>query len=159
MANRKELKISFSEFDTSELKSSDATLLQAAIEAMQSAHAPYSGFKVGSAVLLENGEVVTGNNQENAAYPSGLCAERVALFTARSQSKTPISSIAVVAINHALNVADAFCCGACRQVIIEYASMQSEPIRVLMRSANEKIIVIDDAKELLPFHFYSESLQ
>lgn len=143
----------------SELKEADRQLIEEAEEAMAKAYAPYSNFTVGCAISLEGGKCVTGNNQENAAYPSGLCAERVALFSAKSHETTPIDTIAIVASHTNGKRADAFCCGNCRQVMIEYACQQAQPIRVLMKREDQKFIVIKDVKELLPFHFNSESLQ
>lgn len=126
---------------------------------MDKAHAPYSRFQVGSAVRLADLSVVTGNNQENAAYPSGLCAERVALFKAKSESVLDIEAIAVVARNANGEVADAFSCGGCRQVMMEYASLQQKPMRILMRDQDEQVIIVADVKALLPFHFNSSTLE
>lgn len=125
---------------------------------MSGAHAPYSNFTVGSAVLMEDSSIVIGNNQENAAYPSGLCAERVALFSAKSLSKKPIRTIAIVARNQKKEPADAFSCGNCRQVMMEYANVQSTPIRILMGDHTGKFVVVDDVRKLLPFSFHSKSL-
>jgi len=144
----------------SELEEEDALLVEAAIEAMSKAYAPYSNFTVGSAVLLANGEVVIGNNQENAAYPSGLCAERVALFSAKSKSPEPIKAIAIVANNAKGESADAFACGNCRQVMLEYASqdVQNTLIKVIMRNHQGQFYVLDDVKSLMPFNFNSTTL-
>lgn len=145
-----------SSFDA--LDSSDQALVKKALEALSKAHAPYSRFHVGSSVLLKDQSVITGNNQENAAYPSGLCAERVALFAAKSQSKEEIQAIAIVARNQNDETADAFACGGCRQVIMEYASMQDHPIRVIMGDRHGDYVILENSKLLLPFHFDSKNL-
>ena len=155
----KSIQINYQELAFSELEKNDQELIEHALQSMKHAHSPYSHFKVGSAVRLHDGKVVTGSNQENAAYPSGLCAERVALFAAKSTSEESIDSIAVVAINREDEIADAFSCGSCRQVIMEYASLQQKPIKMLMRTAKGTVLVLEDSKELLPFHFNSDSLQ
>ncbi len=147
------LQIQYDHLDASELSSDDQDLVSRAKEAMDGAHAPYSHFHVGSAVLLADGETVIGNNQENAAYPSGLCAERVALFAAKSRTKQEISAIAIVARNAKKKPADAFACGSCRQVMLEYASQQTKPIKVIMGDQVGQFIVIDDVRKLLPFSF------
>ncbi|HCX20430.1 MAG: cytidine deaminase [Flammeovirgaceae bacterium] len=142
-----------------ELSDLEQALVKKAIDALAGAHAPYSNFKVGSAVQMEDGTVVSGNNQENAAYPSGLCAERVALFAAKSQTKQPIKAITIVAKNQNKEAADAFSCGNCRQVMMEYANEQNDPIKIIMGDHEGKFIVLDDVRKLLPFSFYSKSLK
>ena len=142
-----------------ELGATDLQLIAEAEEALANAYAPYSKFTVGCAISLEGGKSVTGNNQENAAYPSGLCAERVALFAAKSQGRTAVNTIAIVAMNGKGQKANAFSCGNCRQVMLEYAYQQEQPIRILMQREDERFLVIKDVKELLPFHFNSDSLR
>ena len=156
---KKSIQINFRELAFTDLNAGHQALVTAAVEAMEHAHAPYSRFRVGCAISLQGGQVITGNNQENAAYPSGLCAERVAIFAAKSQHQDPIATLVVVAKNHQQQLANAFSCGSCRQVIMEYASMQKTPITMIFRNADDRFIVLDDAKELLPFHFNSDSLQ
>lgn len=145
--------IPFSRKTFFQLSEKEQRLVEEAEKAMENAHAPYSRFTVGSALILESGKIVTGNNQENAAYPSGLCAERVALFKAMSDSKEPIDTIVVLAKNGSGATADAFSCGNCRQVMMEYAGMQEKPIKILMRDREEQFIVVDDVRLLLPFNF------
>ncbi|MFY0598077.1 MAG: cytidine deaminase [Cyclobacteriaceae bacterium] len=140
------------------LSREDQDLINEARTAMLNAHAPYSNFLVGSSVKDENDKITTGNNQENAAYPSGLCAERVALFAAKSQSKAALKTIVVLAQNEKNELADAFPCGSCRQVMLEYASLQETPIRVLMQKKEGDYIVIGDVKQLLPFQFDADQL-
>lgn len=156
---KQSIQINYQQLTFDELTAGDGQLVRLARQAMDGAHAPYSHFHVGSAVLMADGTTVTGNNQENAAYPSGLCAERVALFAAKSQSRQPISTIAVVARNEENLPADAFSCGNCRQVMLEYASLQPSPIRVIMGSRHEHYLLIEDVRELLPFTFESTTLR
>ena len=151
--------ITFTEKNLSDYSKDDQELIANAHSSLKNAYAPYSGFKVGCAVALSSGRIITGNNQENAAYPSGLCAERVALFAAKSQYKEPIATIVVLAQTSAGHPANAFSCGNCRQVMMEYASQQSEPIRILMLTEQDTYIELTNVKELLPFHFNSESLR
>lgn len=133
-------------------------LVAKAVDAKSMAHAPYSNFQVGCAVLLQDGAIITGNNQENAAYPSGLCAERTALFSAKSASKLPIQAIAIVATNDQGHHADAFSCGACRQVILEYANLQDTAIVMIMRSHSGHYIILKDSRDMLPFSFGASTL-
>ena len=133
-----------------ELSSSDQDILSKAEQSAQTAYAPYSKFKVGSAVLLGNGKTISGNNQENAAYPSGLCAERVALFFASSQY--PNEKIRAIAIT---NVP----CGACRQAILEYEVKQKSPVRIIMRKEKNKILISEGISNLLPLAFSSKELK
>lgn len=143
-----------------ELTNDDRLLLERADEAAASAYAPYSNFKVGAAVLLNNGIIVTGSNQENAAYPSGLCAERVALFAAGASFPASfVSTIAVSALHDSSEMPHPVSpCGACRQVMAECENRYQKNIRLIMIGASEKIIVIDSVKILLPFIFNSASL-
>lgn len=153
----KKVKISTTiyEFDTvAELSENEQVLISKSKDAVKNAYAPYSKFNVGAAVLLENGEIITGTNQENAAYPSGLCAERVAIFYANSQyPDVPVKAIAVTAYTN-----DKFIekpvppCGSCRQVIIETETRFKTPIKIYLVS-DKKVTVIEDAKSLLPLHF------
>lgn len=146
---------SYKEFsDIKELSEKERILIQQAKEAANNAYAPYSNFYVGAAVLLSNGEIITGNNQENAAYPSGLCAERVALFYANAlYPHEKIVSIAITAFNKDEEVKNPVSpCGSCRQVILESQFRQKEPISLIL-AGKQKIYKIDDASLLLPIHF------
>ena len=120
--------------DISGLSLGEQDLVMAAREAAHNAYAPYSQFKVGAAVLLENGEIFPGNNQENAAYPDGLCAERVALFSANAtRPGIPIRIIAVTALAKQGFLPDpVYPCGSCRQSLLESENRFQQPIRVLM---------------------------
>lgn len=144
-----------------ELNTEDQNLMRQAIAAVASAYAPYSNFNVGAAVLLENGIIVKGSNQENAAYPSGLCAERVALFFAGAQyPDVKIKSIAVTAFVDSNKLAIPVSpCGDCRQVMSEFEHRYQKSIRLIMITDKSKIIVLDSVKLLLPFMFNSDSLK
>ena len=137
-----------------ELNEDEKRLINKSKDAVKNAYAPYSKFSVGAAVLLENGEIITGTNQENAAYPSGLCAERVAIFYANSKYPTvAIKSIAVTAFtNNKFIETPLPPCGSCRQVIVESETRFNKPIKIYLVSKT-KITVIEDAKTLLPLNF------
>ncbi len=154
MRNR-ELKINLEVYDSAaEMSHEDGALVQRAKEATANAYAPYSHFQVGAAVLLENGEVITGSNQENGAYPSGTCAERTALFYAGA--KYPNVSVKAIAI--AAQSGGKFCsqsvypCGACRQVMLESQLRSGQPIRVIMAGEGE-VEVVGSVHDLLPLSF------
>ena len=148
-----------SEFNV--LTDSDKNLIRIAKNSLKSAYAPYSGFLVGASVLLENGEVIAGNNQENVAYPSGLCAERVAIFYASSEfPNVKIKAIAITAISKKFEIKDVISpCGSCRQVISEYEEKQNENIRVLLHQANDTVIILNSISDLLPLMFISKELK
>jgi cytidine deaminase len=137
-----------------ELTAEDAALLEKAAEATRCSYAPYSHFHVGAAVLLENGETVCGSNQENAAYPSGLCAERVALFYAGSRfPDAAIRAIAVCSsVNGGANPDPVYPCGDCRQVLLECENRSGKPVKVIMGGA-QKIQIVHSASDLLPLSF------
>lgn len=120
-----------------------------------SAYAPYSRFQVGAAVLLENGRIVLGTNQENAAYPSGLCAERVALFAASSEfPKIAARKIAISARKKGKRLpVEVTPCGGCRQVMIEYQNLQDESLEIIMEGPQGKIYRAHSVDVLLPFKF------
>ena len=141
-----------------QLPTDEQTLLQHANHIMHAAYAPYSHFKVGAAVLLENGKVVTGNNQENAAYPSGMCAERVAIFYAGSQyPDVAIKTIAVTCEAEAEQPVTP--CGACRQAIAEYEQRHNKKIKLIMATPTGKVFCTSGIETLLPFMFSSKYLK
>jgi cytidine deaminase len=154
--------LEFTEYDEiSELSNSEQSLLNSAKVIAHSAYAPYSNFKVGAAILLKNGEVVVGNNQENIAYPSGLCAERVAIFHAgATHPNEPISTIAIYAESEKMPVDTPISpCGACRQVIMEYRQKQTTPIRVILMPQKGKVWVFECVSDLLPYAFDLKGLK
>ena len=139
----------------SELSDNDQQLMNQAIAARKKAYAPYSNFSVGAAILLDNETVVIGNNQENAAYPSGLCAERVAIFNAgANHPDNRILKIAVSASSSNNNVNEPVApCGACRQTIAEYEVKQQQPITILFMGETGTVIETKSLKNLLPLGF------
>ena len=157
----KKITTTFIKSEFNDLTDSDKNLIRIAQNSLKSAYAPYSGFLVGASVLLENGEVIAGNNQENVAYPSGLCAERVAIFYASSEfPSAKIKAIAVTAISKKFEIKDVISpCGACRQVISEYEVKQNENIRVLLHQANDTVIILNSISDLLPLMFISKELK
>jgi cytidine deaminase len=142
-----------------ELPESSQNLVLQAREAAGRAYAPYSGYRVGASVLLENGELITGNNQENAAYPSGLCAERTALFYASSRYPgVAVRSIAITTLsNSTLPGEFAKPCGGCRQVMAEYEDLSGIPIEIIL-DGSTAITVVDGIDTLLPFRFKKDDL-
>ena len=155
------LQIKYTEYDGNDLLPfDDNILIMKARDAAKTAYAPYSGFRVGASVLLENGIIITGSNQENAAYPSGICAERTALFYASSQyPKVPIVAIAVSTINISATSSDiAKPCGACRQVMAEYEDLSGKPLRIILDST-DKVVIVIGMDSLLPLRFKKEDLK
>lgn len=145
----------------SELSPSDLELLESAERASKNAYAPYSQFFVGSAIRLARGEIVLGTNQENVAYPSGLCAERVALFSASTNyPNEPVDTMAIT-VNTARAVIEEPLspCGSCRQVIMEYQNKQKSPIRLILGGQGETVWIFKDSSSLLPFGFEAEYLK
>lgn len=148
-----------SEFDVftsvDELPDAIKELMNRAVEARSHAYSPYSNFSVGAAVLLENKEIVTGNNQENASYPSGLCAERTAVFAA--VSKYPGIKIDAIAIcagsTKKLTSKPIPPCGACRQVISEYEIKQKSPISIYFMGERGEVVKSASLSNLLPLLF------
>lgn len=152
----KEIKIRYQVIASKEqLSDVERKLFEAAYEVRKNAYAPYSNFSVGCALLLENGEIVTGSNQENAAYPSGLCAERTAIFwTSANYPNQKIKKIFVIGgpnIGHSTIAIPP--CGACRQSILEYEAKQEEPMEVYFTSVNGEIFKTNSIRDLLPFSF------
>ncbi len=160
MAEKRTLSIDYTIYDWTELSEPVAHLMEAARKALDSAYAPYSEFHVGSAVRLSDGIIVPGNNQENAAYPSGLCAERVALFAAKSaHPATSIDALAIAAKpKSGADYVSAGSCGNCRQVMIEYEHQQQKPYDIYLMMADQKVLKINSAADYLPFSFNAASL-
>lgn len=146
--------------NTSELNSEDQILMQSAKEAVKNAYAPYSKFNVGCAILLKNGKIVTGSNQENAAYPSGMCAERVAIWKTGSEYPNQLIKKIAITVKSEKNIVNKPVgpCGACRQTLSEYEVNQKEPIAVLFMGETGTIIKTESILSLLPFSFDSTFL-
>lgn len=130
-------------------------LIYSAENALSTAYAPYSRFFVGAALLMENGRVVLGSNQENAAYPSGLCAERTALFAAGVQQPgvSVVAMAVVVARADGTELSPAFPCGSCLQVLLEVERKQKTPVRVYLKGSGGQVYVADGVSVFLPFGF------
>jgi cytidine deaminase len=144
-----------------ELSESDLALLNAAEEASKNAYAPYSQFFVGAALRLAKGDIILGTNQENVAYPSGLCAERVALFSASTNHPNePVDTMAITVNTSKAVLTDPLSpCGSCRQVIMEYQNKQKSPIRLILASQGDTVWIFEDSAALLPFGFEAEYLK
>lgn len=142
-----------------ELSNDDRELVENAIAATDNAYAEYSHFNVGASLRLQDGTIVIGANQENAAFPSGLCAERSAIFAAQSQRPDqPVTTLAIAAKNaNGLLRQPISPCGACRQVILGIEDRYKQPIRVILYGT-EGVYILGSAKDLLPFSFVDESM-
>ena len=152
---KKALTIDYKEYAApAQLPAADRALLDAAVDALKGSYAPYSHFNVGAAVRLADGTVVKGANQENAAYPSGLCAERTAMFAASAQHPgVPFEAIAVVcAKDGKLMPNPGSPCGACRQVMAQYEREAGKPLHIILGSG-ETIYVLDGVASIMPFIF------
>ena len=145
---------------TDELSAGENRLLEQAVAATDHAYAPYSNFKVGAAALLDDDTVVIGANQENAAYPSGLCAERAALFSAQSQfPDKAVTMLAIAAKNgHGMLKSPITPCGACRQVILEIEDRYRKSVRILLYGT-DGVYVIRSAKDILPLSFIADNME
>ena len=155
------LKATFKVYEQlSELPAAVFSLMEAAVEARNNAYAPYSRFNVGAAILLENNKIVIGSNQENAAYPTGLCAERVAIFQAGAlYPNVKIKTIAITATSQKRKSTNPIPpCGSCRQAISEYESNQDEPIEIYFMGEIGEIIKAESLADLLPLSFDKKNL-
>lgn len=158
---KQEYRFAFEVYDTSgELNKDDAALLEKAREVTAIAYAPYSEFRVGAVARLENGETVIGTNQENAAYPVGICAERTLLSSASTLFPgMPIDTIAISYHNmkgestHPISP-----CGICRQTLLEYEERMKKPIRIIMSGMEGKVFIVERSADLLPLSFGSVDL-
>ena len=153
----KEIKIAYTEYASlDELSAQDKVLAEAAIEAVATSYAPYSNFNVGAAVRFNDGEIVKGSNQENAAFPSGTCAERTALFYASaSRPNVPMNALAIAAAQNGELIPNPVApCGACRQVMIQYQLKSGNPMEIILIGANV-IRKFNNVESLLPFIFDS----
>jgi cytidine deaminase len=156
VVEHKNFSFAYKAYDSAkELPQGDKDLLAAAHDVVHNAYAPYSNFRVGVAILLANGEVVTGTNQENASYPVGICAEGTALGSASSQyPEQAILKMAITAksANH-LVAKPVAPCGLCRQRILEYETRYNQPIELILQGEEGNVYVIDTVKHLLPLYF------
>ena len=159
---KKDILIRYEHFKSkSELNDSEKKLFDTAKSARENAYAPYSDFLVGCAVLLENGEIHHGSNQENAAFPSGLCAERTALFWIGANfPNEKIKKIFIIGGPREFSEKTPPIppCGACRQSLMEYETKQNENIDVYFSNLTEEVFKVNSIKDLLPFYFDSTFL-
>lgn len=143
-----------------ELPTEIQKLMRNAVEARANAYAPYSKFKVGAALILYNGKIVKGSNQENASYPSGLCAERTAIYAAGANfPEQHIKAMAITAASSSQKLTEPIPpCGACRQAIAEYEQKQNKPIEIYFMGSEGKVAHVKALLELLPLAFGREFL-
>lgn len=150
------ISIEYKEYNSiDELPAAEKELLQSAIDATKGAYAPYSKFRVGAAVRLTNGKVIIGANQENAAYPSGLCAERTAMFSSHTlHPEAKMEAIALTAVDPSGNMLPTitYPCGACRQVMAEYENIAQAPITIIIGSSRA-VQVFEGVSSIMPFMF------
>lgn len=159
--NTQNFTISYEMFDRiEELSELDKMLCEKAKEALSTSHSPYSKFKVGTAILLADNQIVFGSNQENVAYPSGLCAERVALFTiGANYPNAVIKTMAITAQTDSFKIVNPVTsCGACLQVMIEVEKRQGSAIEVVFYCIDGAILKVKSIKSLLPFAFVEDRL-
>lgn len=150
----------FQQLQKSHLPQSIQELITAAELATEKAHAPYSNFKVGAALLMDDGSVITGANQENASYPAGICAERAALATLNMNDKRhKVTAIAISYRGRTEGTQPLSPCGICRQYMLEVQLEQQSAISVYMCSPEGRVVMITDASYLLPFYFSNADLQ
>lgn len=158
---RKKLEFTYSEYEKDEgVPDEIQELIENAILATDTAYAPYSLYRVGAAVKMSNGEIIKGSNQENVAYPSGLCAERVALYAASSAyPDMDVKSIAVTVKHDFIDALEVFSpCGACRQVMAEIEAKAGRNIEIIVHAPDGKTHVFDGVSQLLPFSFKNSGL-
>lgn len=144
-----------------ELNEQDAWLVKEARKVTGAAYAPYSNFKVGAVAKLNNGEIVTGTNQENASYPVGICAERILLGSAASLYPDIAIDTLAVSYNNINGVSNhpISPCGMCRQSLVEYEERVKQPIRLILSGLEGKVIIVEKANSLLPLSFGSVDLK
>ncbi len=156
-----EIHINIEEYKSpDELSVDEQHLIDRAIQTARDAYAPYSEFRVGASLLLDNGTFVNGNNQENAAQPDGLCAERVAIFAANAMHpESPVKMMAIAAVyQDKLLDQPVYPCGSCRQALLESENRFNQPVRILMYGM-AGIHVVNSIKDLLPLSFDSSFLK
>lgn len=155
------INIPIQKYTLEELPDNDRQLIEKAIKATDNSYSPYSHFRVGACLLLADGSTVIGANQENAAYPSGLCAERTAIFAAQAQRPDqPIKAIAIAARNTSGNLTEqpVTPCGSCRQVILEIEERYRQPVRILLYGT-EAVYAVRTVRDLLPLCFVSGDME
>src|ERR1700748_77798 len=158
---KREIKVAFEEYnDINQLNDADRKLCLEAVTALANSHSPYSKFRVGVAMRLQSGKLLHASNQENVAYPSGLCAERVALFNwGANHPDDPITTMAITAQTDEFKLTQPVTsCGSCLQVLAEYEKKQNKPVKVLLYCQNGPIWAIEGVENQLPFLFFEDRL-
>ncbi|MFA5574190.1 MAG: cytidine deaminase [Brumimicrobium sp.] len=158
---KKEFKYTYEYYESiKELSEEQQKIIKASEDARSTSYSPYSNFKVGAAILLEDGTIIKGSNQENKAYPSGLCAERVALFSYGSQGhSSKIKMIAIAGGGDLLEKKDNFSpCGSCRQVMAEYSNIQEKHFEIILLNPDRSVTIYQGIHQLLPFIFGEKQL-
>ncbi len=158
---KEDITISYLRAKFNDLTVIEKELIQRSKDALKDAYAPYSGFLVGSSILLSDGKIISANNQENVAFPSGLCAERVVLFNAGANyPNLEIDIIAVSAKSNLYEITDIISpCGACRQVMAEYQEKQNKKIKILLHLNNDEVLIFSSVDDLLPLLFTNPNLK
>ena len=144
---------------SAELPEEEGRMMEEARDALRTSYSPYSGFPVGAALLLEDGKVFKGANQENAAYPSGICAERVAVWKAASEAPGKKGVLLALTTEERSSEAPVSPCGSCRQVLCEFEERGGVDLRVVFPGENGRVIAIERVRDLLPFPFGTGSLR
>lgn len=160
--NQQEYNFSFEVYNSiDELNKQDATLVMAAREVTTNAYAPYSHFNVGAVAKLNSGQTVSGTNQENAAYPVGICAERVLLSSAATLFPNVAIDTMAISYDNKNGKSDhpISPCGICRQTLMEYEERVQQPIRLILSGLEGKIFIIKKASQLLPLSFGGDDLK
>ena len=158
---KREIKVAFEEYnDINQLNDADRKLCLEAVKALANSHSPYSTFRVVVAMRLQSGKLLHASNQENVAYPSGLCAERVALFNwGANHPDDPITTMAITAQTDEFKLTQPVTsCGSCLQVLAEYEKKQNKPVKVLLYCQNGPIWAIEGVENQLPFLFFEDRL-
>jgi cytidine deaminase len=153
MAEHHQHTFSYRRMPLAELAAGDRELVERAIKASQRAYAPYSRFFVGAALRLNDGAVEEGNNQENASFPAGICAERTALHHALAVNPVAVVEVIAVAVPQVAGDAPVSPCGICRQALLEQETRQGSGMRVLLAASSGAVIEVARAADLLPLHF------
>lgn len=161
MKEKKNLFVEYISYSNlSDLPQKEQELMHKAVELSADAYAPYSEFNVGASILLKNGKIVAGSNQENAAYPSGLCAERVAMFAASANYRDEeMETLAIYAASETTAQKQISPCGSCRQVMVEYEVKQNKNIKVLLMNAGREVWEFESCRDLLPLAFDATALK
>lgn len=159
MAEQHQHSFSYRRMRAEELSPVDGALMERAIAAASRAYAPYSRFQVGAALLLVDGSITEGNNQENASFPAGICAERTALHYALATNPSAVVKAIAIAVPQVKGDEPVSPCGICRQALLEQETRQGSPLRVLLGTSSGWVVEVPRAADLLPLHFDSSFLR